>query len=96
VEPYFRLHPFKLSQSWRSRLEAEFRRELESAWTTGAEHTCGAGGRSVVYESDFLRRSTLFSESNGRRVSKVSDVEDVKDFADQIELQPFAEAEGLG
>ena len=95
VEPYFRLHPFKLRQSWRNRLEAEFRRELEGARTARAKDAGGAGCWSVDYIPDYAWRFTLFRESDGRWVSKVCYVEDVEDFADKIELQPFAEAEGL-
>jgi hypothetical protein len=95
VEPYFRLHRFKLTQSWRNRLEAELRRELEGARTTRAKHACGTGGWSVDYILNYAWRFTLLCEGDGRWVSKVSYVEDVEDFADKIELQPFAEAEGL-
>src|SRR5258706_16481822 len=92
----FQAPPFKLSKSWRSRLEAEFRRELEGARTAGAEHAVGAGGWSVDYILNYSWRFTLLCESDCRRVSKISNVEDVEDFAYKIELQPFAEAEGLG
>ena len=76
-------------------LETEFRCELEGARTTRAEHAGRAGGGSVVYIPNYVWRLTLICKGNSVRVLKVSHIEQVEDFADKIELQIFAETEGL-
>lgn len=76
-------------------LETKLRCELKCPRTAGAENAGSARGWSVDYILNYVWRFTLLCESDGRWESKVSYVEDIEDFADKIEFQPFVEAEGL-
>ena len=93
VEPLFGAPPGKALKV--RFLETKLRCEVESPRTAGAEDAGSARGRSVDYILNYVWRFTLLCESDGRWVSKVSYVEDIEDFADKIEFQPFVEAEGL-
>ena len=77
-------------------LEAELRGELESTRATSAEHTISARNRNQ--ERSAVRRRALDVKHLGNVgfVTIVGDVKEIKDFANQIELEPFRELERLG
>src|SRR4030095_5015042 len=79
-----------------ARLESELQGELERSRTAGSEDVRRSLGRFV---SDKIRRprDIIFSRNNGCcDVSQVGDVEQVKDFANEIQLHCLRHSEGLG
>ena len=87
-------HERLVSRGWF--LESELRRELEGARTAGAKHACSARSWTVIDVPDVYRSCSLVCESYGCRVDQVRKVEQVENLTDQVELDSFVEANGLG